>query len=137
MRTFISPDGILVGTIFAAVGSLINRLVGGFDITLEALCTLMIIDYFSGWLSAYIRPDGQISSARGLKGAAKKILILFLIVMSEYLSLLSGVTMIRDAVCWFFIGNEGLSILENAAKAGVPIPQKLRDSLETLKKKGD
>ena len=127
------------GCITGVVGTMVTLLFGAWNDALEALCVLMVIDYVTGMLAAYISPALKLNSARGLNGICKKILILLLVVLAHELERASGAPAVQSVVVWFFIGNEGLSIIENAAKAGVPIPSKLRDTLEQLsnEKKGE
>ena len=126
-----------VGTATGAGGALVSYFLG-WNEALEALLVLMVIDYMTGLLAAYICPDMKLNSIRGLKGICKKIMILLLVVLAHELEKAAGVPAVQSVVTWFFIGNEGLSIIENAAKAGIPVPAKLRDTLEQLQteKKG-
>lgn len=127
------------GCITGVVGTTVTLLFGQWNDALEALCVLMALDYATGVLAAYISPALMLNSSRGLKGICKKIMILLLVVLAHELERASGVPAVQSVVAWFFIGNEGLSIIENAAKAGVPIPNKLRETLEQLssEKKGE
>ena len=122
-----------VGTATGAGGALVSYFLG-WDEALEALLVLMVIDYMTGLLAAYICPDMKLNSTRGLKGICKKIMILLLVVLAHELEKAAGVPAVQSVVTWFFISNEGLSIIENAAKAGVPVPKRLRDTLEQLTK---
>ena len=122
-----------VGTATGAGGALVSYFLG-WNEALEALLVLMVIDYMTGLLAAYICPDMKLNSTRGLKGICKKIMILLLVVLAHELEKAAGVPAVQSVVTWFFIGNEGLSIIENAAKAGVPVPKRLRDTLEQLTK---
>lgn len=131
-----SENGTILGLGVALGGTMLDRLFGGFDIVFEFLIVIMIIDYLTGVLAAYINPNEQLSSAKGWLGFLKKLLILCLIVVANYVDTALGQDIVRNAVCWFFISNEGLSVLENAGKAGVPIPRKLKDSLKVLSKGG-
>lgn len=125
------------GTITGAAGTAVSHFLG-WDEALEALLVLMVLDYITGLLAAYINPNLQLNSNRGFKGICKKIMILLLIVLAHELEKATGIPAVQSIVVWFFIGNEGLSIIENAAKAGIPVPAKLRDTLEQLQteKKG-
>lgn len=129
------PTGTEVeaGSLTAVIGGAVTYLCG-WDKPLEALFILMGIDYASGLIAAQVNPnlDGP-SSKRGFKGICKKVLILSIVAMAHWMSSLMDGDAARSLVIWFFIGNEGLSIIENAANAGVPIPQKLKDKLEQLK----
>lgn len=126
-----------VGAATGAGGAIVSYFLG-WNEALEALLVLMVIDYMTGLMAAYICPDLKLNSARGLRGICKKILILLLIVLAHELEKATGIPAVQSVVVWFFIGNEGLSIIENAAKAGIPVPAKLRDTLEQLQteKKG-
>lgn len=132
-----SSDGFLfgVGAVFA--GTILDRMLGGFDTLFEFLIVAMTIDYITGILAAYIHPEEKLSSGKGFKGFLKKLVIVCLVVLGQYIDLALSQHVVRNATCWFFVGNEGLSILENAGKAGVPIPRKLRDSLKVLSKGGN
>lgn len=132
LRSWI-PTGIelQVGSIVSAVGTVAAYFIG-WDDAMEVLLVLMILDYITGLLAAYINPNLQLNSNRGFKGICKKIMILLLIVLAHELEKATGIPTIQSVVVWFFIGNEGLSIIENAAKSGVPIPAKLRNTLEQL-----
>lgn len=122
------------GTITGAVGVVAEVLFGAWSDTLAALVVAMLIDYVSGVIAAYINPALSLNSQRGLRGILKKIMILLLVSLGHVLDTAMHQQIICIAVTYFFLGNEGLSIVENAAKAGVPIPSKLRDQLEQLTK---
>ena len=104
----------------------------GWNAALEALVWAMVIDYVSGVLAAYINPRLMLDSRTGFRGICKKILILLLVSLAHFVDSATGQQIVCMAVVWFFLGNEGLSILENAAKAGVPVPGKLRQTLKQL-----
>lgn len=127
------PTGteVQIGSITSAIGAVLTYFIGWND-ALEALLTLMVIDYATGLLAAYINPDLKLDSHKGFRGICKKIVIILLIVLAHELEKATGIPAVQSIVVWFFIGNEGLSILENSAKAGVPVPAKLRETLEQL-----
>ena len=104
----------------------------GWDGVLEALVMAMVIDYVSGVLAAYINPTMALNSQKGFRGICKKVMILLMVSLAHFVDQATGQIIIHSVVVWFFLGNEGLSIIENAAKAGVPVPAKLRDTLEQL-----
>ena len=120
-----------IGSITSAIGAVLTYFIGWND-ALEALLTLMVIDYATGLLAAYINPDLKLDSHKGFRGICKKIVIILLIVLAHELEKATGVPAVQSVVVWFFVGNEGLSIIENSAKAGVPVPEKLRKTLEQL-----
>lgn len=119
------------GTIVSGIGTVFSYFCG-WDTTIEALLWLMVIDYVSGVLAAYINPHLSLSSQRGFRGICKKLMILLLVVLGHEIEKAAGIPAVQTVVVWFFMGNEGLSILENAAKAGLPVPAKLRETLEQL-----
>lgn len=119
------------GTAVSVAGTVFTFLIGWNSI-IEALVVAMVIDYITGVLAAYINPNMALNSQKGFKGICKKIVVLLLVTLAHELDKATGQPAMQSIVVWFFIGNEGLSILENAGKAGLPIPQKLRDTLEQL-----
>lgn len=118
----------IVGGGVAFVGVLMQHLFGEFSETFETLLILMVIDYITGISAACINPNMKLDSGKCGTGALKKVVILLLISATYRIDLI-GQTMAKDVVMLFFIGREGLSILENAANCGLPIPQKLKDTL--------
>lgn len=120
------------GTITGVMGVVAEVLFGTWSDALMALVVAMLIDYVSGVIAAYINPALSLNSQRGFRGILKKIMILLLVSLGHVLDTAMHQQIICIAVTYFFLGNEGLSIVENAAKAGVPIPAKLRDRLEQL-----
>lgn len=121
------------GAIASAVGTLCSYMLG-WNSVLEALVFAMGIDYLSGLMAAYINPRMKLDSRKGFRGIAKKVMILLLVSLAHFIDRATGQNIIQLAVIWFFLGNEGLSIIENAANAGLPVPKKLKDTLEQLAK---
>ena len=116
----------------AMAGGWILYGLGGLDNALISLLVLMVLDYFTGLLKAWC--VGKLSSATGFRGIAKKVMGLSVVALAFIIQKLTGGAFaLREVVILFFIANESLSILENAAQAGLPIPPKLRDALEQLK----
>ena len=108
---------------------------GRLDGLLYALIALMILDYITGLIVAYI--NKEISSAVGFKGIAKKVFILALVSVAHILDtqVIGDGSVFRSAVAGFYIANEGISITENAVRIGVPVPQKIVDVLKQIKDK--
>lgn len=100
---------------------------------LYALITFMVLDYVTGLISAYICKN--ISSAVGFKGIAKKVFIMVLVAVGHVIDskVIGDGTVFRSAVIGFYIANEGISILENSGKIGLPLPEKLLDVLKQLR----
>ena len=123
---------VIWGAAAGMFGLLTAQLFGEWTTALNTLLTLMILDYISGLLAAYINPRLALNSQKGFKGIARKIFILLIVALAHHIDMALGTSEIITVAVWFYIGNEGLSIIENAAKAGVPIPDSLRNSLEQL-----
>lgn len=118
---------------FASFGTLLLYLFGGWDIALQCLVTAIVLDYISGLIKAY--NTKTLSSKIGLKGLLKKVGILCIVILSVLLDRISGETgVIRTMVIYYFVANEGLSVLENLAEAGLPIPQFIKNALLNLQK---
>lgn len=117
-------------TVFAAAGGAVAFWLGGLDKLLIALVVMMGLDYVTGILRAWY--SRALSSAMGFRGIAKKVMLLVVVAfVIEYVT--EGAFPVREIVIMFFIANEGLSILENAAALGLPLPQKLREALAQIK----
>jgi len=117
-------------TVFAAAGGAVAFWLGGLDKLLIALVVMMGLEYVAGILRAWY--SRALSSAMGFRGIAKKVMLLVVVAfVIEYVT--EGAFPVREIVIIFFIANEGLSILENAAALGLPLPQKLREALAQIK----
>lgn len=110
-------------------GSFLSYLCG-WDDTVTVLLWLMVLDYLSGIMSAYINPNEALDSRKGYKGIVKKLMTLILVSLAHFMDVATGQDIVKNIVVLFFIGNEGLSIVENAAKAGLPIPESLKSTLK-------
>ena len=111
-------------------------LLGEIDIALVSLLIVMTLDYITGVLSAFY--NKELSSKVGFKGLLKKFLYLVIIALSVRIDNLMGSSeLIRTFVIYYFVANDGLSIVENAGELGIKLPKKLIDALEQLKDKGD
>lgn len=120
------------GTMTGVSGTMATFLFGEWNNALQALAMLMLLDYITGVLAAYMRPRAKLSSKRGLKGIAKKLTLISLVVAAHYLDLAIGQNVFCLLITYSMLGNEGLSIIENAAYCGVPVPASLREKLEQL-----
>ena len=116
----------------AAAGGGLGYFLGGWDGFLYALLTFVVIDYITGLMCAVL--DKKLSSEVGFRGIFKKVLIFSLVAIGNIVdqSVIGDGSVIRTAVIFFYLSNEGVSILENAAHIGLPVPQKLKDILEQL-----
>ena len=118
----------------STIGGFVGWYVGGVDGFMYALLTFVIVDYLTGIMVAIL--EKKISSEIGFKGIFKKVLIFILVGIAHIidLNLIKNGSAIRTAVIFFYVANEGISIIENAAKIGLPVPEKLIAVLEQLKK---
>ena len=118
--------------IFAAIGGWLGYFLGGCDGLLYALITFVIVDYITGVMCAIA--DKSLSSSVGFKGICRKVLIFALVGIGHILdvNVIGNGSVLRTAVIFFYISNEGISLLENAAHLGLPIPEKMKDILAQL-----
>ena len=134
-------NGILA--VFSVIGSFAANSLGGWDASLQVLIALMVTDYITGVLVAAVwhksskSSSGTLNSVAGFKGILKKCAILLLVWIGVLLDQALGSTYARTAVVLFFVGNEGISLLENLGLMGVPFPAFLRRALEALRDQGD
>ena len=117
----------------AEVCTILYFLFGEFDIALQCLIVFIILDYISGFIKAFCTKT--LSSKIGFKGIVKKVGILAIVALSVSLDRLGGNTgAMRTLVIYYFVANEGLSVLENLAEAGIPIPKSIKKALKNIKK---
>lgn len=116
-----------------ALGTRFTWLFGAWDTPLAILVVLMVLDYITGITRGYL--NKELSSDVGLKGIARKAMIFIVLIVAVMLDRLlnTGTWIFRTLTCYFYIANEGISLLENGATLGVPIPDKLKDALVQLK----
>lgn len=121
-------------SIVAVIATFFTYLFGGWDIALIVLVAFMVLDYVTGVIWAYIQKT--LNSEIGFKGLIKKCMILVVLVVAVLLDRMinSGTAVFRTLVCYFYIANEGISLLENISNLGLPIPDKLKVALEQLNK---
>lgn len=119
--------------VFAAIGGALGAVLGGWDGFLYALIAFVVIDYLTGVLVAIL--NHKLSSSVGFHGIVKKVVIFFLVAVAHIIDayIIQNGSVIRTAVIFFYLSNEGISILENVSLLGLPVPQKLKDVLEQLK----
>ncbi len=125
---------VIAGITLAALGTAASALLGGWDMWLQVLVYFVIADYLTGVLAAFYLK--QLSSEVGARGIAKKVFIFLLVGIAYQIDMLAGTELVRVAVCAFYIGIEGLSILENAGKLGIPLPEVLTSALEQMQNRG-
>jgi toxin secretion/phage lysis holin len=120
-----------------AIGGWLGWVLGGWDGFLYALVVFVVTDYLTGLMAAAV--EKKLSSEIGFKGIFRKVLIFMLVGIGHILDakVIGDGSVLRTAVIFFYISNEGISIIENAGRIGLPIPKKLKAVLEQLKTKGD
>ena len=124
--------------IFTAIGGYLGYILGGLDGFLYALIIFVVIDYITGLMAAIV--ERKLSSEIGFRGIFKKVLIFLLVAVGNIIdnNLIGTGGAVRTAVIFFYISNEGISIIENSTRIGLPVPEKLKDVLEQLhNKEGD
>ena len=123
--------------IFAAIGGWLGWFLGGFDGLLYALVAFAVVDYITGVMCAIV--DKDLSSSVGFKGICRKVLIFTLVGIAHIIdtNVIGDGSVLRTAVIFFYLSNEGISLLENSSHLGLPIPEKLKEVLEQLHNKGD
>ena len=130
--------------VLAAIGGAIAGAFGGFDTMLMVLVACMVLDYATGlivaWMGKSHKTDsGHLDSKVGFVGIGKKALMLLVVLMAALLDRALGAeaAVFRTMMIWFYIANEGLSVLENLSLAGVPFPTAVLKALEQLRDKAD
>lgn len=124
-----------VSGISAFLLTFINYFLGGWDKSLEVLCTMMILDFISGILKAIA--NKELSSKRCGAGCVKKVCYFVLIMIGVAIDSIYNTQIVRNLICYFFIATDAISILENIHDCGVPYPKFLSDLLIQLKKDSD
>lgn len=120
---------------FSGIGGVLGYFLGGLDGMLYTLFVFVVIDYLTGLLCAIV--DKKLSSEVGFNGIARKIIIFSLVGIAHLLDvqILGHAGVLRAMVIFFYVSNEGISIVENAAHLGLPIPEKLKSILVQLKER--
>lgn len=128
-------DFKLVASYMSIIGAVLGWFLGGGTPALYTLIVFMGIDYISGVMLAVV--NRKVSSAVGARGIFKKMMIIAFVGMGHLLDayIIGQGQMLQTAIIFFYISNEGISILENTTELGLPIPQKLKDILVQLNKK--
>lgn len=125
-----------INNVISVIFTTFVYLIGGFDIAIQSLLIVMVVDYLTGIASAIY--NKELSSKIGFKGILKKCTYLCVVALSVVIDNLTGQSgLIRSLVIYFFVANDGLSIIENMAEMNIKLPKKLIDALEQIKKKGE
>ena len=121
--------------VISGIGGFVGWFLGGVDGFLYALLVFVVVDYLTGLMAAYIQK--KISSEVGFRGICRKVAIFCLVGIAHILDaqVIKTGSVLRTAIVFFYLSNEGISILENITVIGLPVPQKLRDVLEQIREK--
>ena len=123
----------IFNTVIAFIGTGLIYLLGGIDVAMTCLLIAIVLDYISGLIKAF--ECKVLSSKIGMRGILKKVGVLVVVMLSVIIDRVTGETgAIRTLVIYYFVANEGLSIVENLAEAGIPIPKTIKKALKALKK---
>ena len=127
----------MVQIVFAGIGGWLGYFLGGCDGLVLALLLFVVMDYITGIMCAVA--DKKLSSEVGFKGICRKVLIFMLVGIANILDVqvIGTGSVLRTAVIFFYLSNEGISLLENAAHLGLPIPEKLKLVLEQLHERSE
>jgi toxin secretion/phage lysis holin len=127
----------MIQLVFTVIGGWLGYFLGGCDGLLIALVIFVVADYITGIMCAIV--DRKLSSEVGFKGICKKVLIFMLVGIANILDLqvVGTGSVLRTAIIFFYLSNEGISLLENAGHLGLPIPTKLMDILEQLHERSE
>ncbi|EPC8417693.1 holin [Bacillus wiedmannii] len=122
---------VLMKTFVVTFGGFCGYFLGGWDTTLKVLVIMAAIDYLTGVIAAGF--NGELKSKVGFKGIAKKVVLFLLVAAAAQADAIVGTnSALREATIFFFIGNELLSLLENAGRMGIPLPSALTNAVEVL-----
>lgn len=128
---------------FAAFGGFIGWVIGGFDGFVYTLIAFAVIDYVTGVMCAIV--EKKLSSEIGFRGIFKKVTIFAMVAVGHMVDthiigtpgIVGDYSAVRTAIIFFYIANEGLSLIENSSRLGLPIPQKLKDAMAQLRGKDE
>lgn len=119
----------IIKTISTALGALAGYMFGGWNMLMNLLLWLVVLDWLTGWAAAWIK--GELKSRKGYHGIARKVAIFGLVVISHFIDvILGGQQYFQNAVVFFYLANELLSIIENVGRMGVPVPKIFRKAIE-------
>ena len=128
-------EKVIGHTLTGVIAGIVTYLFGAWDVAFQVLCVFMVIDYITGTMCGYVTKE--LSSQIGFKGILKKVAMLISIIVAVEVDRVLETDVLRIAVIFCLIGNEGISLLENLTKLGVPIPERLVNALKQIKGKGD
>jgi toxin secretion/phage lysis holin len=123
-------------TVSTLLGAVVGWLFGGWDPLLQILLAFVVFDYLSGMFAS--GKEGRLSSQIGFQGIKKKVMIFVLVAVGHLVDKAIGQgSVFQDTITFFYLGNELLSILENAGRTGLPVPEQIKSAVQVLKGKGE
>ena len=127
----------LIQVVLSIIGGWVGYFVGGLDGLIYALIVFVVIDYITGVMCAI--NDKTLSSQIGFRGICRKVLIFLLVGIANILdvNIIGTGNALRTAVIFFYLSNEGVSLLENAAHLGLPVPEKIKEVLEQIHERAE
>jgi toxin secretion/phage lysis holin len=127
---------VIFRTVAASFGASVGFFFGGWSESLTLLVSLVVIDYLTGFLASAV--EGRLSSRVGFRGIPKKIMIFVMVAVGHLVDTAIGTNhMFRDAAIFFYCANELVSILENAGRMGLPVPERLQQTIDILRGKSE
>ncbi|MEC0239248.1 phage holin family protein [Paenibacillus dokdonensis] len=127
---------ILIKMFSTAFGAVTGYFFGGWGVLMHLLLILVAVDWFTGWIAAW--SSGELMSRRGFYGIARKVAIFLMVTVAHFVDLVLGnLKYFQNAVIFFYLANELLSIIENAGRMGLPIPKVFQQAIEILNSKSD
>lgn len=120
----------------AVIGTWLSSLYGGWNASLSVLLWLVVGDYLTGLLASVLDGSG-LSSKVGYKGIARKVMILFMVLVAHKLDLALDIRVVMNMVIYFYVSNELISVIENMGRMGVPVPRQLVNIIYALKGRSD
>ena len=127
---------LAIKSILSAISTTLLFILGGWDIAIQSLIIVMIIDYLTGIGKSYVAE--KLNSNKGFKGIVKKLAMLGIVAIAVIIDRLIGDTgLIRNFIIYYLVANEGLSIIENLGEMDIIVPEFLKTKLEQLRDKGD
>lgn len=126
-----------IRAVLSCVAAFLGWFLGGMDSLLTALTIFIVLDYLTGIMCGIV--EKRLSSEIGFRGIMRKAMIFFIVGIAHSVDayIICSGSAIRSMICLFYISNEGISIIENAARIGLPIPEKLREVLAQIKEDGE
>ena len=128
-------EKVIGQTLTGVIAGIVIYLFGAWDVAFQVLCVFMVIDYITGTMCGYVTKE--LSSQIGFKGILKKVAMLISVIVAVEVDRVLATDALRIAVIFCLIGNEGISLIENLTKLGVPIPERLVNALKQIKSKGE